>query len=133
MDNLARKDVFANMINKGTLRQPLPADTKLQMVSCQDIGRLAARIFLESQEFKQDSMRSIDLAMEDMTMRAYAQEIGLKYEQIPADGLPKDYQLMFEWFEKDGYHADVSRSRSLVKVCRVQHHHHYQTVASTTH
>lgn len=119
MDNLSRQEVMSGMIkrDKGVFQHPMPSTTKLQMVSCNDIGKLATRIFLESHEFKSDALKAIDFAIEDLSMGTYAERIGFKYEQISKDSLTEEYKLMYEWFEREGYHADIDRSRALVKVC----------------
>ncbi len=91
----------------------LKADTKLQMVAVEDIGRIGAQGFVQSDKLNR---REIDLAGDSVTMTTVASALStklgkkLEYVSLPIEAVRKnseDVALMFEWFERTGYSADV--------------------------
>ena len=100
-------------LNGDTIYSALGPDTKLQMIAVADIGKYAARAFVDAEKFRN---REVDIAGDARSMtetatvlsRALGREI--KYVQIPIDEVRKnseDFALMLEWFERVGYNADI--------------------------
>jgi uncharacterized protein YbjT (DUF2867 family) len=88
--------------------------TKLQMIASDDIGRFAAKAFLEADRWKGTET---DLAGDSATMieaaEAVSEAVGRKitFEAIPIEAVRKnseDFAKMLEWFERVGYSADVA-------------------------
>lgn len=91
----------------------LKADTLLQMVAVEDIGRVAAQAFIRAEALKG---REIDLAGDELTMpqaaRALSSKLGknIEFVSLPIEAVrqnSEDLALMLEWFESTGYSADV--------------------------
>jgi uncharacterized protein YbjT (DUF2867 family) len=91
----------------------LKADTKLQMVAVEDIGRISAQAFVQSEKLNR---REVDLAGDSVTMSTVARVLSaklgksLEFVSLPLDAVRKnseDLALMFEWFERTGYSADI--------------------------
>jgi len=113
MENLA-SPWFLPGIQEGTLAVGLPADTKLQMISVQDIGKYGAQAFLRHAEL---NGREIDIAGDEMTMPEVAKALGqvmgreVRFVQVPIEEVRKfsdDFATMLEWFDRVGYSADIA-------------------------
>lgn len=87
--------------------------TSLQMIAVEDIGRYAARVFIDAQRF---AGHEIDLAGDAATMPQAAAALGkglgraLEYVRIPIDDVRKnseDVATMLEWFDRVGYDVDI--------------------------
>jgi len=113
MENLA-SPWFLPGIQEGTLAVGLPADTKLQMISVQDIGKYGAQAFLRHAEL---NGREIDIAGDEMTMPEVAKVLGqamgreVRFVQVPIEEVRKfsdDFATMLEWFDRVGYSADIA-------------------------
>jgi uncharacterized protein YbjT (DUF2867 family) len=109
MENL----VSPSFLNGDTIYTALEPSTVLQMIAVHDIGRFAARVFVDRERF---AGRAIDLAGDARTMpdaaavltRAFERAIG--FVRIPIDDVRKhseDVALMLEWFDRVGYDADI--------------------------
>jgi uncharacterized protein YbjT (DUF2867 family) len=88
--------------------------TKLQMIASDDIGRFAAKAFVEAERRKGSET---DLAGDSATMVEAAEAVGeivgrkLTFQPIPIEAVRKssdDFARMLEWFERVGYSADVA-------------------------
>ncbi len=100
-------------LNGDQLVSALDPVTRVQMVAVQDIGRIGAQAFLQA-----DAMNraEIELAGDAATMPEAAAVLSralgrkIEYARIPMDAIRKnseDFALMLEWFERDGYAADI--------------------------
>ena len=117
MENFA-SSWYLPSIEKGVLSSPLRPDRPLQMISVSDVGKFAAMVFLNPTRFVG---REIDIAGDELTMEQIAREISraisriVRYEPIPeADAeqaVGRDWALMFQWFNEDGYDVDIGKLR----------------------
>jgi uncharacterized protein YbjT (DUF2867 family) len=100
-------------LNGDAIYSALNPDTQLQMIAVADIGKYAARAFVDAEKFRN---REIDIAGDSKSMaetadifsRAFGRKI--TYVQIPIDEVRKnseDFAIMLEWFERVGYSADI--------------------------
>ncbi len=87
--------------------------TKLQMIAADDIGRFAAQAFVEAEKWKGSET---DLAGDAATMTEAAAVVSdivgrkITFEPIPIEAVRKnseDVAKMLEWFESEGYSADI--------------------------
>lgn len=87
--------------------------TVLQMIAVRDIGEYGARLFIDAGKYRG---REVDVAGDAATMPQAAEAIGkgigkpIEFVQIPIDEVRKnseDFALMLEWFEREGYDADI--------------------------
>lgn len=100
-------------IKKGNFGQALPAEKKLQMISYQTIGRFAARVLTHPDEFAgtRTDIASVDVNGTEVAAilsEAIGRPIG--YFEVPIDAVrqgSEDMALMYEWFDKTGYSADI--------------------------
>jgi uncharacterized protein YbjT (DUF2867 family) len=98
----------------GVISMPLDGDVKLQMVALADIGKCAARVFSNPEEYRQ---KSIELAGCEMTgnevAAAFSRVTGRRiiYQRMPKTMamLTDDMRIMFDWFENEGYKADLDK------------------------
>lgn len=117
-DNLVQ---FWNVpdLKAGRLRQAMPADRALQVVSLRDIGRFNAAVITRGPE-ELAGMR-INYASDELTpsqmTAAIAQASGrdMAFEQQPMEevrAMMEEMALMYEWFDRVGYTADVAGLRA---------------------
>lgn len=104
-------------LKEGKLAMALPGDKALQQISVKNIGEFAAAM-IERREAV--FCRRFDIAGDELTgthaaaiiAKAAGREI--RYEGFPPDFLraqSEDLALMFEWFERTGYSADIKALR----------------------
>lgn len=105
--------LFAAMWQKA-----LSPSRKLQFISVRDIGIFAAKALTEPQEWKG---KALALAGDSLTL----EEAKAKFKEVTGKDLPqtftflggallwgiKDVGLMFEFFEKEGYGADIEATK----------------------
>ena len=109
-----------------TLSWALGPDTKLHMIAVDDIGWFGARAFTHAAALNR---REIDLAGDVRTMEAtetLTEALGrpIAFAETPIEQVrqySKEMALMFEWFERVGYSADIADlerefGRSLTKL-----------------
>ncbi|ORY64492.1 uncharacterized protein BCR38DRAFT_435285 [Pseudomassariella vexata] len=122
---ILRPTAFFDNLNPGTfgkvfasLWATMPETTKLQLVSCRDIGLFAAKALLEPEKW---SGRAVGLAGDEMTL-GEARNI---YRRVVGRELPEawgpvgqgvrwaigDLSKMFNFFEKNGYGVDIKNLR----------------------
>jgi len=110
MENL----VAPYSLQGSTLAVALRPGTKLQMIAVDDIGWFGARAFTHAAALNR---RAIDLAGDVRTMpqaaKVLAEAMGrpITFAQTPIDQVrqySEDMALMFEWFERVGYSADIA-------------------------
>jgi uncharacterized protein YbjT (DUF2867 family) len=118
MENLNSSD-FHSALEKGTFPFALPPETKLQMISVDDIGGFAAMAFNNPKEW---IGKAIELAGDNLTMpqvaEGFSQVLGkpIHFVQVPIEQVraqSDDYATMLEWFIKAGYHGDIGALREL--------------------
>jgi uncharacterized protein YbjT (DUF2867 family) len=98
---------------------PLPADVAVQMISVQDIGRVAAALLLMADP----AVAPVEIAGDELTGEQIAERIAHRlgspttYLQLPLNVLAHDEDLkkMFGWLARlPAYQADFARTRELV-------------------
>jgi uncharacterized protein YbjT (DUF2867 family) len=102
----------------GTLGIAMPAGTSLQMQSVSDIGEFAASLF----ERRSDVIgKRFDLAADEVSGTEMADILGritgkqVVFQELSPDMFRpqmEDMALMFEWFERVGYIADITQLRA---------------------
>ncbi len=107
------------MIESGTLSQPLSPETKLQQLSEEDYAEIVAVLFDDSTGFID---REIEVASVEMTMpevaATFSRVLGkpVHYQQIPFEAFEQqageEMTLMYRWFEEAGYAADFAQLRA---------------------
>lgn len=105
-------------IFNGTLSQPLDPDKPLQQVTVDDVGAFAALAFQHPDKWLN---REIDLAGDELTMleaaQVFSRVIGeqVNYEQLAwqqfRESAGEETTIMYEWFNKVGYNADIAAVR----------------------
>ncbi len=117
MENLLFPDTVKG-IASGTLGVAMPAGTSLQMQSVSDIGEFAASLFE-----RKDSVigKRFDIAADEVSGSEMADILGritgkqVAYQELSPDMFRPamgDMALMFEWFERVGYVADIAQLRT---------------------
>lgn len=123
MDNFAARGPEEE---DGTLvvRLALRPDTPVQLIAADDIGVFAAKAFDEPEFY---SGRAWELAGDELTGPQIAEAFGAargkpaRFERLSLDAVANNAQipyaqeiaLMFEWFQTDGYRADIGKLRTL--------------------
>lgn len=104
-------------LKAGRFRQALPADRKLQLVSLRDIGRFNAAVIERGPKLagRRFNYAGDELTPNEMTA-VLAETTGRKldYEEQPMDevrAMAEDVALMYQWFDRVGYSADIARLR----------------------
>ena len=105
-------------ILNGTLPLPLDPQTRLQQISTEDIGAIAARVFENPAKW---SGRTIELAAEDLTMQRVAETLSaalgrtVKYVQVPWEqfrqSAGEEMTRMYRWFKDVGFHVEIAALR----------------------
>jgi uncharacterized protein YbjT (DUF2867 family) len=105
-------------ILNGTLPLPLDPQTRLQQISTEDIGAIAARAFQHPAKW---SGRTIELAGEELTLQRVVETLtrvlghNVKYVQVPWERFQQsageEMTKMYRWFEDVGYHVDIASLR----------------------
>lgn len=115
MDNVVARG--REGLAEGRLALALPPDRKLQQIAVGDIGRFVASL---AERREAVFGRRIDIAGDETTGEemagSLARAIGrpFAYRQIPLEVLREQSQevaVMFEWFDRVGYSADIDRLR----------------------
>ncbi len=103
----------------GTLAQPMRPDKPLQMIAVDDIGAFAALAFGRPDDFVG---RALELAGDELTMTevaaAFGRAIGrpVRFVEQALEqlrGASPDAAAMYQWFNEQGYLADISALRAL--------------------
>ncbi len=113
MENLlAQRDA----IKAGHLAPPLPPDVPLQFIAVEDIGAFVAMSFRtpgawlgKCTEIASDELTftQIAAALSNVVQR----EVVLDPLKLPTE---PERRIMMEWFEREGYRADIERMRQLI-------------------
>ncbi|MEV6948875.1 NmrA/HSCARG family protein [Streptomyces sp. NPDC051172] len=121
MDNFA---AHPPQVEDGTLvlRLALRPSTRVQLIASEDIGAFAADAFERPEEYLG---RAVELAGDELTAGEIAEALGAaaglpaRFEPLsPSDvaanphiPFAAEISLMFEWFQTDGYRADIPALR----------------------
>ena len=107
-----------DQINQGTLALPLAPDTRLQMISVDDIGAFVAMAFDRPGHWES---RTVELAGDELTMTELTKVFGrmagrdVSYQQTPWDEFEEkvgsERAAMFRWFQDVGYQVDIPNLR----------------------
>ena len=118
MENFLMPDSRA-AIESGTLSQGVAPEKPLQMIAVEDIGAFAALAFALADDH---AGRAIDISGDELTgpqmASAFAKVMGrpVAYAQAPIEqyrAFSEDFALMIEWFNAEGYEADIPALRKL--------------------
>jgi uncharacterized protein YbjT (DUF2867 family) len=102
-----------------SITMPLDERTRLQMIAVDDIGGIVATMFGDPQRFIGGAW---ELAGDQLTMPQAAAELGqalsepVGYERTSYDDVRRsseDAALMYEWFDRAGYQADIAAVRGI--------------------
>ena len=85
-------------LKKGVYGQPMPADTKLQVISVRNIGRFNAEILSSPSVY---ASRRIDIAGDSVSATEQAAAIA------KGSAMSEDFAIMYEWFISTGYTVDL--------------------------
>jgi uncharacterized protein YbjT (DUF2867 family) len=108
---------MAPALQQGTLPLALPGDRGLQSIDLREIGQFSAKVLTHPTEFHG---QRIDLASDESTPNEMARAIEeaggprVRHTPPPLDQVRKqsqDQALMWEWFDKVGYSADIASLR----------------------
>ena len=101
-----------------TMAMPLSPDRPLQAVAADDIGAFVAMAFADPAAW---TGREFELAGDERTLPEYAAAIsaargvGIQYVQVPWEAMrerSEDLYRMYDFFEREGYAADISALRA---------------------
>jgi len=99
---------------------PLSPTTKVQMIAFDDIGAFVASAFADPETWagKEVELSGDELTLPDAVERI-SRRIGLPvtYKQIPGEAVRawnEDLALMYEFFERGGYQADIGALREIL-------------------
>lgn len=105
-------------LRKGVYAVALPENRKLQQVAVQDIGAFSAHVLAHRDAFVG---KRIDIAGDELTPGETAKAIGdalgreMKFFELPIAQIrsfSEDMALMYEWFDRVGYSADIAGLRA---------------------
>jgi uncharacterized protein YbjT (DUF2867 family) len=116
MENLLQPWMLSSL-RQGKLAMALPASRSLQQISVADIGAFVAAVIE-----RRDTVfgRRFDIAGDELTGKEAAAILSkatgreVHYEGFPPEVLraqSEDMALMFEWFDRTGYTADIKSLR----------------------
>jgi uncharacterized protein YbjT (DUF2867 family) len=116
MENFLSPTVLPGLL-EGNLQVGLRAETKLQMVAVDDIGKFGLLAF---ERYDKLNGAEIDIAGDERTMPETAAILGrvigrkIEFREVPKEEVRKaseDYALMLEWFDRVGYNVDIAALR----------------------
>ncbi len=100
-------------LNGDAIYSAVDPATVLQMIAVADIGKYAARLFVDAERL---NGREIDIAGDARTFPQTAEVLGrafgrpIKYVPVPLEEVRKkseDFAIMLDWFNRVGYDADI--------------------------
>ncbi len=107
------------ILENGTLAQPLDPDKPFQQINAEDIGVFAVLAFENPDEWLG---REVDLAGDELTMPEMAETLSqvtgreISCYQVPwnqfREQRGEEIAIMYEWFNEVGYEADIMALRS---------------------
>jgi len=118
MDNFSSSEM-QSQIKEGKLPLAMDPGKPLQMIAVDDIGAFAAMAFDHPKEYMR---KSIEIAGDELTIPQAAHSISqvtgrnVEFVQVPIEDLyssSPEMAAMFEWFNREGYRADISHLRTI--------------------
>lgn len=110
--------MMRNGIESGTIMLPLSPQTRLQMISVEDIGAFVALAFEHPDRWHN---RAFEIAGDELSMTELAQAFSrasgreVRYQQVSWDQFEQraghEMTIMYRWFEEKGYHIDIAAVR----------------------
>lgn len=116
MENVLSPQVLGGL-RQGVYAAPLPADRELQQIAVDDLGRFAALVIERGESMLG---KRFDLASDEPSgaeqAAILAEALGreVRYQEVPLDAVrqqSEEVAVMFEWFDRVGYDADVAALR----------------------
>ncbi|HET7318683.1 MAG TPA: NmrA/HSCARG family protein [Nitrospirota bacterium] len=113
MENFTSPSFLPGLL-EGKLLMGLKAETKLQMIAADDIGRFG---FLAFDQHEKMNGVELDIAGDEHTMPETAEILGramgrsIRFVEVPKEEVRKmseDYAIMLEWFDRVGYNVDIA-------------------------
>ena len=104
-------------VRQGKLSAGLSADRPVQMVSLEDLGAFVTMLLENPGRFRG---RRINVSSDSLSYAGVAEVLSavighrIEYQPIPIAALRaqnEDFAKMYEWFERDGYTADIEALR----------------------
>lgn len=120
MDNFNAPKTRDSILN-GTLSLGLESDIPLQIIGVDDIGGFVAMAFMQPERFMS---KAIDLAGDELTGAEMAEVLSrvlgkeVAFKAIPIEKMHtsgSDVEMMFDWFNKRGYSADIALLKTMKK------------------
>lgn len=108
---------FAARLHEGMLSMALPPHQGLQMIPVSDLAAFCTRVLEWPEEL---FGKRIEVASDEVTgeqaaaLISYVSGHKLRYEEAPLEAVrsfSEDMGRMFEWFQRVGYHANISLLR----------------------
>ncbi len=105
---------FKPAIDEGTLAIGIKPDTRLQMISVDDIGKYGRLAFEQHETL---NGQAIEIASDELTMPQVAEVVSrasgksVAFYQVPIEQVrefSEDFAIMLEWFDRVGYGSDIS-------------------------
>jgi uncharacterized protein YbjT (DUF2867 family) len=102
------------------IRMPMSPETRLQMIAADDVGSFVTLAFGQRDEWVG---RELEIAGDELTMAQIAETIQTyshvhtDFVQVPAEEIRaynEDAALMYAYFEREGYQADLLKLRRLL-------------------
>lgn len=118
MENFMTGDSRSSLLD-GQLRMALLPETRLQMIAVEDIGGVVGVVFQKPDAF---AGKAIEIAGDEMTMPQAAGVFSrvlrrpVRFVETPIEDLRRtsqDFAAMFEWFNREGYRADIAALRTV--------------------
>ena len=119
MENFTTLPEWKSGIREGLLAMPLRPDTRLPMVSVDDIGAVVSLAFGNREAYLG---RALELAGDELTGPQIAEVFSrllckrVIYKETPLGDVRKhseDLALMYEWFNRTGLSVDIGRARGI--------------------
>jgi uncharacterized protein YbjT (DUF2867 family) len=119
MINFNAPDTRESVVRNGTLSMALKPDRTLQMLAVEDLAAFVSMAFDNPGEY---AGKAIELAGDELTMpqvaSVFSKWLGrpVRYVELPIEKIRsanKEAAIMFEWFNKEGYQADIKSLRAL--------------------
>jgi uncharacterized protein YbjT (DUF2867 family) len=105
-------------LKQGTLAMGLPPDRKLQSVAVENIGAFTAHVIENRDDFLG---KRVNIASDELSGQEYASVLSrvsgspISYYPVPLEQIregSEDMALMYEWFDRVGYSADIEGLRT---------------------
>ncbi len=100
-----------NTIKDGVFSLPMRPTDKLQAIATDDIGAFTA-IALEQPDLLPN--KAMEVAGDELTMEEFTKALGAtKFHEIPCEKLDPEMKVMFQFFQKVGYSANIAECKKI--------------------